>query len=87
MELDSLHLWRQSGSSAEEKRTGQQRLQALGDKLLSLRDVADGIPSFFIFFNLLSAKVVLNVPKPQTETTAFKHTDKSKLVISLFKPT
>lgn len=68
------------GSSAEEKRTGQQRLQALGDKLLSLRDVADG--SFLSLFNLLSAEVVLNVPKPQTEiNTAFKHIHKRKLFL------
>lgn len=49
MEPDSLHLLRQCGSSAEEKRTGQQHLQALADKLLSLRDTADGTVIFFFF--------------------------------------
>lgn len=53
IEPDSLHLLRQCGSSAEEKRTGQQHLQALADKLLSLRDTADGT---IFFFYLLPTK-------------------------------
>lgn len=52
IEPDSLHLLRQCGSSAEEKRTGQQHLQALADKLLSLRDTADGTSFFFLTFSL-----------------------------------
>lgn len=52
IELDSLHRLRQFGSSAEEKRTGQQHLQALADKLLSLRDTADGTVISFLTFSL-----------------------------------
>lgn len=54
IEPDSLHHLRQCGSSAEEKGTGQQHLQALADKLLSLRDTADGTD--FFFFDLLPTK-------------------------------
>lgn len=54
LKYDSLHLLRQCGSAAEEKRTGQQHLQALADKLLSLRDTADG--TVIIIFYLLPAK-------------------------------
>lgn len=38
------------------------------------------VPSFFNLYNLLPVKVVLNVPKPQTEiNTAFNRTGKRKL--------
>lgn len=52
-ELDSLHLLRQCGSSAEEKRTGQQHLQRL---LINYchSGTLQMVPSFF--FNLLPAK-------------------------------